>query len=248
MLTEILGAAATGAIISAFATMRVAARNIHVDSVTKERTKWREHIRELADKLTMATRNGQLQEVQRLRLQFQLRLNPQDEADRSILSNIDRIVTAPATQRLVALDDVTARVALLLKHDWERAKYETRFLITRGKAPQRVAYAPATVVGKEVSAGRNMPFLTAVGWLATMIAAAGVIFFLAAGLSKPFSELLMSFNDPATTHPAREWLGLAVAALIFGLMWSILHLVFKIAEKKLVDEGGRSVVKRQVNV
>jgi hypothetical protein len=242
MLTEILGAAATGAAISAFATMRVASRNIHVDNVTKERTKWREHVRELSDKLAMATRNGELREVQRLRCRFQLRLNPQDEADRSIISSIDRIVTAPATHRLVALEEVTARVALLLKHDWERAKYETRFWITRGKAPQRVAYVATAAAAKEVTATRKMPFLTAAGWLATMIGAAGVIFFLAAGLSKPFIEVLVNFNDPATTHPAREWIGLAVAALIFGLMWSVLHLVFKVAEKKLVDEGVRSVV------
>jgi hypothetical protein len=241
MFTEILGAAATGAVISAFATMRVASRNIHVDNVTKERTKWREHVRELADKLTMATRNGELKEVQRLRCQFQLRLNPRDEADRSIISNIDRIVTVPATQRAVALDELTVRVALLLKHDWERAKYETRFWTTRGKAPQRVAYVSTAAIAKQVSAARNMPFLTAVCWLTTMIAAAGVIFFLAAGLSKPFSELLMNFNDPTAKHTGREWGGLAVAALIFGLMWSVLHLVFKIAEKKLVDEGVRSV-------
>jgi len=150
-------------------------------------------------------------------------------------------MTAPAAQRLVALDEVTARIALLLKHDWERAKYETRFWIIRGKVPQRIAYVPTDAVAKKVSAARNMPFLTAAGWLATMIAAAGVIFFLAAGLSKPFSELLMNFNDPAAKHTGREWVGLVVAALIFGLMWSVLHLVFKIAEKKLVDEGGRSV-------
>jgi hypothetical protein len=183
-----------------------------------------------------------------LRCQYQLRLNPQDEADRSIISSIDRIVTAPAAHRLAALEEVTARVALLLKHDWERAKYETRFWTMRSKEPQRVAYVAIAAVAEDVSATRKMPFLSAAGWLATMIGAAGVIFFLAAGLSKPFGEVLMNFNDPATTHPVREWIGLAAAALFFGLMWSVLHLVFKIAEKKLVDEGVRPVEKRQVNV
>ena len=56
-----------------------------------------------------------------LRHELTLRLNPNDPNDREILECVKQMATSNDGDKRQEFVD---RVALLLKHDWERAKYE----------------------------------------------------------------------------------------------------------------------------
>jgi hypothetical protein len=63
-----------------------------------------------------------------------LHLNPHDQSDQQILALI-------SLDNAGRVEELTQRVSLLLKHDWERAKYEAslyRWLWE--KPPERVAF------------------------------------------------------------------------------------------------------------
>ncbi len=99
------------------------ARNIKIDNITKERAKWRENVRQKSlDVHKAAVRlNGVW--LDELHLQFSLILNPEDANDRAILAIIRRLKISHDEALLTEFAD---RVSLLLKHDWERAKWEAK--------------------------------------------------------------------------------------------------------------------------
>lgn len=113
------------AIIGGFVTLRVTARNIKVQHITGERTKWRDKIRRIAYHVHAAAmaKEKRAERLSTLLLQMKLNLNPEDEMDQKILDTIKRLIAAgDATEQV--LKEFGYRVALLLKHDWERGKIE----------------------------------------------------------------------------------------------------------------------------
>ena len=60
-------------------------------------------------------------DVNRLRCDFQMILNPKDKEDEGI---IDCIRVPSCGEELNKAEEFSERVSLLLKHDWERAKRE----------------------------------------------------------------------------------------------------------------------------
>jgi hypothetical protein len=235
----LLGSAAAAAIVTAVTTLQVAGRNIQIENITKERAKWREQVRALVDEISQAVGKGDIRGIGYARHRLQLRLNPGDEQDQQILLALTKLVTCPSSGRILVLEEVVARTALLLKHDWERAKYEAKALRIFQSQPRRGVYADASTNPAVPMRRPGMSAWTAWKWLGAMIAAAGVIFFLAAGMAKPFTELVIAFNDSHQSHSRAQWVVFVSAAVSAGLMWSLLHLAFKVAEKKLVDECSR---------
>lgn len=74
-----------------------------------------------------------------LRLEFSLIVNPLDREDARIVSLIRAVTDENAKQRATA--EFADRVALLLKHDWERAKREAASALQRlQSSPPRVTY------------------------------------------------------------------------------------------------------------
>jgi hypothetical protein len=77
---------------------------------------------------------GDVAKLNALRASFSLLVNPHDNMDQEILQLIDASNASRA-------HEFTQRVALLLKHDWERAKYEASLLWGLcKKKPERVRF------------------------------------------------------------------------------------------------------------
>jgi hypothetical protein len=227
-----------GAAVTAFATLRVAARQIRIDNVTKERTKWRSRLRKLATRLSDAVEHGNLPSIRRITHDIQLRLNPCDPKDQEIVEVLRKLSAAASEEQAALLEEVIARLALLLKHDWERAKVETRFWAAR-KA-ERIPYISSTTTPAPQATGEAKKSKTLL-WLALMTGSASVIFILGASLSKPVAEAVIFFNDLKHHPTSSQWAFAILLAIGVGAVWSLLYLAFKVSEKVLVDEAMRSM-------
>jgi hypothetical protein len=121
--TTVVAASVSGivaAVMSGVVSIFTSERRIAAENVIQERMKWREKIRDLALDVFKAIISDQADpnKLRELRAQLTLRLNPHDPADQQILELVRRGSANDA-------DEFTERVALLLKHDWERAKFES---------------------------------------------------------------------------------------------------------------------------
>ena len=120
-ITLILGSSVVAAFVTNLFTTHVANKKIEIENITQERAKWREKIRENACAVSKSILESNEKELLRLRSIFRLLLNPLDEEDGNI---IKAITIAPADKVKEKEAEFTERVSLLLKHDWERAKFE----------------------------------------------------------------------------------------------------------------------------
>ena len=107
------------AVITAAVTWSVAQRQITAQHVLTERQKWREEIRAKALLVHDAILCGNSEKLSRLKAELMARLNPLDDEDRDLLACVTRD-SGPQAKA----EEFAERVALLLKHDWDRAKLE----------------------------------------------------------------------------------------------------------------------------
>ena len=124
------------ALIAASVTWQIAAKRIVIENITQERAKWREKVRKRALLVhdAMIKRNGE--DLDRYRSEFRALLNPQDCEDMGIV----RCIELPQQGgELEQAKGFSKRIALLLKHDWERAKHEAKTIHCRCK-PKREPY------------------------------------------------------------------------------------------------------------
>lgn len=119
----------TSGLISAFVAALVAVltteRNIQMKNVTQERAKWRAKMKAKAVEVHQSALTNNVEKLDELRLEFSLNLNPLDKEDNAILKVIDKLKESANTEQ--NLWEFSERLSLLLKHDWERAKYEASF-------------------------------------------------------------------------------------------------------------------------
>ena len=126
-----------GAIIAASVTWKVAAKRFVIENITQERAKWRETIRAKAMLVHDAMINRKEKDLNRHRNEFRALLNPFDYEDRRII----RCIALPKQDgELVQAEEFAKRIAFLLKHDWERAKYESRILRLFRCEPKRKSF------------------------------------------------------------------------------------------------------------
>ena len=122
-LLAILGSAVVAAFVSGVVSFVVAERRIAMENVTQERAKWRKNVRRLSNEILNAapgrspTGPGGLQ---RMHWELGLFLNPHDPEDVALL----RVIQHVGSETQDSTEVFWQRVRLLLKHDWERAKYE----------------------------------------------------------------------------------------------------------------------------
>ena len=147
-ISTILGSAVIAAIISAWVARVNSERNIYIDNITKERAKWRENIRRVSSEYPSADKKDQL----KLQIELATRLNPYDPEDIQLLESL-RSVTADDAQEL------TIRTALLLKHDWERAKNEAKPVMLRRINPvKRITFKEYMKLYKTYQNGNTKEF------------------------------------------------------------------------------------------
>ncbi len=130
----LLTSAVVAAIVSGLVTLLTAERRIAAENVIQERMKWRDKVRTLASAVRRAMAETDAGKLAELQAEFSLHLNPHDQRDQQILALL-------ASTKPDPIQELTQRISLLLKHDWERAKYEAslyRWFLER--PPERVAF------------------------------------------------------------------------------------------------------------
>jgi len=99
--------------------------------VVAERRKWREKIRELTIQSVAMIYDNNTQSPEYLSIvsEFRVRLNPDDNFDKELIAALEEGFCNPGP---LLARKILAQVSRLLKHDWDRAKAESRFLNFRG--------------------------------------------------------------------------------------------------------------------
>lgn len=137
--TVFLSSSVVGGLVAGFVALRSSERKIQIENVTQERAKWRDKIRIKSAEVHQAAVADDPAKLAELHLVFSLNLNPFHKEDKDILAVIATLKNRDTLD--VKLSEFTDRVALLLKHDWERAKYEAKPWFFRWCPPERTTYA-----------------------------------------------------------------------------------------------------------
>jgi hypothetical protein len=132
----ILASTVIAAIVSALISWWNGERKIAIENITKERAKWRDKIRELTIESVEALQNSDNAKLVIIKSAFKLNLNPKDKEDQAIVNLINLNETLNGSE----IEELTTRISLLLKHDWERAKRESKPFVLRWKRVKRLKY------------------------------------------------------------------------------------------------------------
>lgn len=116
-----------GALVAAYVIFWNAERKIAIDNITKERAKWRDKVRALSLEINKSIIESDKLKLSELKNQFRLYLNPIDKEDINILN----LMSADEEDKEQQAEQFTTCVSYLLKHDWERAKLESKPLFKR---------------------------------------------------------------------------------------------------------------------
>jgi hypothetical protein len=107
-----------------FLALRKDERAVQIDQITRERTKWRDNMRNLTTKIVhtyFANKDTPVPgKVAEHRSRLVTSLNPRCEHDNKLLVHFDLLFSSSEAD----IEVFTKRVALLLKHDWERVKWD----------------------------------------------------------------------------------------------------------------------------
>lgn len=108
--------------LASFLALRKHERSVHIEQITKERSKWRSDIRALTQDIvkeySKADSPPSVDFIQESRARLVTSLNPNCQDDEAILEEYDALAHGGDMSRF------TKAIALLLKHDWERVKWE----------------------------------------------------------------------------------------------------------------------------
>lgn len=128
ILTAIIGSTVLSTIITMLYTKFFNEKNHQAKYIIEERQKWRNEIR---DKLVDICTTTDLSTVDKCRTFIRLRLNPNDVEDIKIINCMDYIYKYMKDNSkedyLFYQERLKYLGSILLKHDWERAKQETKF-------------------------------------------------------------------------------------------------------------------------
>lgn len=128
--------------LASFLALRKDERAVQLDQITRERTKWRNSIRKATEDIAQAYHDNKSRPIPAriavLRAKLVTSINPKDDKDDDlILSHFDELFADSRCD----IDLFTKRIGLLLKHDWERVKWECTPIyikvFTRYSAKQR---------------------------------------------------------------------------------------------------------------
>lgn len=126
----ILTSTVLAAIVAGLVAAWTVQRKIGIENITQDRRAWREKVREKSLTVHDAIMSRDKELLDKLRVEFRVILNPKDEDDGAIVACISRPDEGKEIERA---EEFAERIALLLKHDWERVKLEAGPLILRVK-------------------------------------------------------------------------------------------------------------------
>lgn len=123
------------AIVAAAVAFWTAQRKISIENITQDRRAWREKIRNNALSVHNALISQDEISLNKHRAEFAALLNPSDKDDKDIIDCIKLPVEGKENE---SADEFSERIALLLKHDWERVKLEAGPFFMRIKGIRRI--------------------------------------------------------------------------------------------------------------
>lgn len=126
----ILTSTVLAAIVAAIVAAWTAQRKISIENITQDRRAWREKVREKSLSVHDSMVSRDQESLDKLRAEFRAILNPTDDDDKAIISCISLPDEGKEVERA---EEFAKRVALLLKHDWERVKLEAGPFVMRVK-------------------------------------------------------------------------------------------------------------------
>jgi hypothetical protein len=137
-VTTLFSSAVIAAVVAGFVTLRANDRKIAAENITQQRQLWREKIRILSVNICAAYTANEHHKIPALYVELQLLLNPTDTDDLDILDTVwDMREANPSKELDIVLGE---KLALLLKHDWERAKAESKSSWLKIVTPSRLPY------------------------------------------------------------------------------------------------------------
>lgn len=136
--STVLGSGVVAGLVAGFVTLRTAERKIAIENITQQRQQWRNKVRDKCVEAVKAFHGNDSLRILELYVEFQLILNPQDVNDKSILDTLWDMHTNSKDSELAI--ELSEKLALLLKHDWERAKLEANPRWFRCGEPERISY------------------------------------------------------------------------------------------------------------
>lgn len=234
LLTVLLSSSVIAGAVSAIVSFYVSERRVYIENVTQERAKWRSSVRTLAESIVKSAHSDDLHMVDILSLQLMLNLDPFDSEDVSLVHSLELLKTSE--DKKVQTREFAERVALLLKHDWERSKAEARLWPLR-KVKPRVPhnnYKNECMSKESVDKSEKRSLKLFIYFWGLMFSA-GVLFVLTVGLSEPFHALVKIFNDPNIDHSMNGWIQFTVVSVFCGVIWSAIYLCFKGSEKRFLE-------------
>lgn len=137
-LTTILSSGVVAGLVAGLVTLRTTERKIAIENITQQRKLWRDKVREKSLEAAKGYKNNDASKLKELYGEFQLILNPEDDNDKSILDTLWQMQNEHKEKDLII--EFTEKLALLLKHDWERAKLEAKPVWHFCGKPKRITY------------------------------------------------------------------------------------------------------------
>ncbi len=137
-LPTFLSSGVVAGLVAALVALRTNERNIVIENITKQRQAWREKVRNLALRINSSYQNNEVTALQNCYIELQLILNPNDDKDISILDTLWEMTNEESKSNLNI--ELSEKLALLLKHDWERAKREAKPFWFKFCKPSRLSY------------------------------------------------------------------------------------------------------------
>ena len=125
----IFTASVVAALVSAVVTIWQTQKRISIENITQDRREWRQNIRKITPPIYDALIQQKEELIDKLRTELRVMLNPDDELDNDIIDCVEYRPEENEPQDRA--EEFAERMALLLKHDWERAKVEAGSIIMR---------------------------------------------------------------------------------------------------------------------
>lgn len=138
-LPTVLSSGVVAGLVAGLVTLRTTERKIAIENITQERKVWRDKVRQKALETSKACTDQDNTKLHELYGEFQLILNPEDNEDKSILDTLWNMQSKEKESDLFV--EFVEKLALLLKHDWERAKLEAKPAWYFWGKPKRITYA-----------------------------------------------------------------------------------------------------------
>ena len=137
-LPTVLSSGVVAGLVAGLVALRTTERKIAIENITQQRKLWRDKVRDKALEVSKATKDSDTSKIKELYGEFQLILNPEDRDDKSILDTLWEMQNNVENNDLII--ELMEKLALLLKHDWERAKLEAKPVWHFWGKPKRISY------------------------------------------------------------------------------------------------------------